>query len=58
MLEPNEALTFWIPMDVVDESNGCIRYVRGSHKRGMRPHGKTATLGLAISRIILIIKIL
>ncbi len=46
-LEPCTALTMWLALDVVDEENGCMRYVRGSHRRGMRPHGRTKTLGFS-----------
>ena len=44
MLEPCHALTMWLALDDVDEENG---YVRGSHARGMRPHGRTETLGFS-----------
>ena len=27
--------------------NGCVRYIRGSHLTGMRPHGKSGTLGFS-----------
>jgi phytanoyl-CoA hydroxylase len=37
----------WLALDVVDEENGCMRYVGGSHRRGMRPHGRTKTLGFS-----------
>jgi phytanoyl-CoA hydroxylase len=47
MLEPMEALTMWLALDVVDTENGCVRYVTGSHRRGMRPHQKTQTLGFS-----------
>ena len=47
MLEPCRALTMWMALDVVDAENGCVRYVRGSHTRGMRPHGRTETLGFS-----------
>lgn len=47
MLNPCEALTMWLALDEVDEENGCVRYVRGSHQRGMRPHGRTQTLGFS-----------
>jgi phytanoyl-CoA hydroxylase len=47
MLEPNEGLTMWVALDHVNESNGCVRYIPGSHKRGVRPHGRTATLGFS-----------
>lgn len=47
MLEPNEAVTMWLALDEVDEANGCVRYVRGSHRRGLRTHQKTETLGFS-----------
>lgn len=47
MLEPCRALTMWMALDVADAANGCVRYVRGSHTRGMRPHGRTETLGFS-----------
>lgn len=46
-LNPCEALTLWLAVDRVDEENGCVRYVPGSHRAGMRPHRKTATLGFS-----------
>lgn len=47
MLEPNEAVTMWLALDYVDEENGCVRYIPGSNKKGMRPHGKTGVLGFS-----------
>lgn len=47
MLTPCEAITLWLAVDDVDEGNGCVRYVRGSHRRGMRTHRRTATLGFS-----------
>ncbi len=47
MLDPCEALTMWLALEEVDEENGCVRYVRGSHRRGLRPHGRTQTLGFS-----------
>jgi len=47
MLDPCQALTMWMALDVVDAENGCVRYVRGSHRVGMRPHGRTETLGFS-----------
>ena len=47
MLEPNEAVTLWIALDDIDEQNGCIRYVRGSQKLGMRPHRPSAIVGFS-----------
>lgn len=47
MLEPNEAITMWLALDPVDEKNGCIRYIPGSHRKGVRPHGRTEVLGFS-----------
>lgn len=47
MLKPNEGLTFWLALDPVDEDNGCMRYVPGSHRRGMREHGKSEVFGFS-----------
>jgi phytanoyl-CoA hydroxylase len=47
MLEPNKALTMWLAIDHVDEANGCVRYIPGSHRTGLRPHGKTGVLGFS-----------
>ena len=46
-LEPCSALTMWLALDVVDKKNGCVRYVKGSHKNGLRSHRKTKTLGFS-----------
>jgi phytanoyl-CoA hydroxylase len=37
----------WMALDHVDEENGCVRYLRGSHLDGMRPHERTQTLGFS-----------
>ena len=47
MLRPCEALTMWLALEDVDEETGCVRYVPGSHLRGMRPHGRTQVLGFS-----------
>ena len=47
MLEPNEALTMWLALDPVDESNGCVRYIHGSRREGLRPHGRSDVLGFS-----------
>lgn len=47
MLEPCDAVTMWLALEAVDEENGCVRYVRGSHRRGMREHARTQTLGFS-----------
>ncbi len=46
-LEPCLALTLWVALDEVDKNNGCIYYVRGSHRRGMRQHNRTNVLGFS-----------
>ena len=46
-LDPPEALTMWLALEEVDGENGCVRYVRGSHRMGLRPHGLTGTLGFS-----------
>ena len=47
MLTPCDALTVWIPLEDVDKENGCVSYIQGSHRQGMRSHGKTETLGFS-----------
>ena len=47
MIDPCEAVTMWFALDDVAEENGCVRYVRGSHKHGMRKHARTNTLGFS-----------
>ncbi len=47
LLDPCEAVTMWFALDDVDEENGCVRYVGGSHRRGMREHARTQTLGFS-----------
>jgi len=47
MLNPPQAITMWMALEYVDEQTGCVRYIKGSHLQGMRPHGKTETLGFS-----------
>jgi phytanoyl-CoA hydroxylase len=47
MLSPSLALTMWLALEEADEENGCVRYIRGSHLKGMRAHGKTKTPGFS-----------
>lgn len=47
-LSPCMAVTGWLALEPVDEANGCIHYVRGSHKAGgFRPHGRSNVLGFS-----------
>ena len=34
----DDVLTAWIALDDVDEGNGCLRYIDGSHRQGILPH--------------------
>jgi phytanoyl-CoA hydroxylase len=46
-LKPPSVLTIWLALDTVDGGNGCLRYVPGSHRRGLRPHGRSHVLGFS-----------
>lgn len=47
MLNPSVAVTMWMALEPADLENGCVKYVKGSHLKGMRPHGRTKTLGFS-----------
>lgn len=47
MLNPSVAATMWMALEPADEENGCVKYVKGSHLKGMRTHGRTKTLGFS-----------
>ena len=47
MLNPSIAVTMWMALEPADEENGCVKYVKGSHLKGMRQHGRTQTLGFS-----------
>ena len=47
MIQPQQAVTMWLALEEVDEANGCVKYVKGSHKKEMRRHGRTTTLGFS-----------
>src|SRR5215472_12752928 len=46
-LEPNVACTVWIPLEPVDEENGALTYVRGSHRNGVLDHRASSVLGFS-----------
>ena len=48
MLEPNNALTFWLAIDRADDENGCVRYIAGSHRDGLRPHATSQSFGFSL----------
>ncbi|MEE2935660.1 MAG: phytanoyl-CoA dioxygenase family protein [Planctomycetota bacterium] len=47
MLDPPMAVTMWLALDEVDEENGCVRYIPGSHRQPLRSHQRTGTLGFS-----------
>lgn len=49
MLNPPKAVTMWMALEEVNKVNGCLHYVKGSHLNGLRPHGRTQTLGFSQS---------
>jgi phytanoyl-CoA hydroxylase len=46
-LKPPHVATLWLALDPVGEENGCLRYVAGSHTRGVRSHSATKVLGFS-----------
>lgn len=46
-LAPPHVVTIWMALDSVDDENGCLRYVRGSHLEGVRPHSRSNVLGFS-----------
>ncbi len=46
-LVPNEALTFWIPLDDVDDDNGAMHYIVGSQDAGILPHHASQVIGFS-----------
>ena len=46
-IKPQRAVTGWLALDPADESNGCLRYVRGSADGPLRPHGFSGVLGFS-----------
>jgi ectoine hydroxylase-related dioxygenase (phytanoyl-CoA dioxygenase family) len=37
-MEDKRALSFWIALDDVDQTNGCMMYIPKSHLEQIRPH--------------------
>ncbi|MBC7851857.1 MAG: phytanoyl-CoA dioxygenase family protein [Pirellulaceae bacterium] len=46
-LKPPHVITLWMALDDVDDGNGCLRYVRGSHLLPIRPHSRSSVLGFS-----------
>jgi phytanoyl-CoA hydroxylase len=47
MIKPQEAITMWFSLGEADDENGAVCYIPGSHRKGMREHGKTSLLGFS-----------
>jgi non-haem Fe2+, alpha-ketoglutarate-dependent halogenase len=48
-LEPPFAVTAWVAVDDSDVENGCMRVIPGSHREGIREHGKSERTGNLLS---------
>jgi hypothetical protein len=48
-IRPISSIAVWIAIDDVTSENGCMRYIPGSHKLGMAPHGFSERDDLAVS---------
>ena len=46
-LSSQRALSFWFPMEDATTENGCMWFVPGSHKEGLRKHRPVAEGSLA-----------
>ncbi|MDG1425248.1 MAG: phytanoyl-CoA dioxygenase family protein [Paracoccaceae bacterium] len=47
-IKPSLAVTGWLALEDVDHENGCLHYVRGSHKAvNLRPHSRSNVLGFS-----------
>ena len=48
-LEPALAATAWLAIDDVDEDNGCMRFIPGSHRVGLLAHATSSRAGNLLS---------
>ena len=46
-LKPSKALTIWVAIDDCDDENGCLYYVRGSHREGIINHDSSNVTGFS-----------
>ncbi|MBM3458447.1 MAG: phytanoyl-CoA dioxygenase family protein [Armatimonadetes bacterium] len=46
-LRPPQVVTLWLALDPVERENGCLHYVPGSHREGIRPHAASQVLGFS-----------
>ncbi len=45
--DPCSYVMIWLALDDVDDENGCLSYIPGSHKGGFRPHSLSSVLGFS-----------
>jgi non-heme Fe2+,alpha-ketoglutarate-dependent halogenase len=48
-LEPPVTLTAWYAVDDSDRANGCMQALPGTHRNGLREHGKASVAGNLLS---------
>jgi len=48
-LDPPLAITVWYAIDHADRENGCMRVIPGTHRDGIREHGKSDVAGNLLS---------
>lgn len=46
-ISPPVALTIWVALESSDEENGNVKYIKGSHLNGLRPHDRSETFGFS-----------
>ncbi len=46
-LKPSKALTIWVAIDDCDDENGCLYYIRGSHREGIINHESSSVTGFS-----------
>ena len=46
-LDPDASITLWLALDSGDQQNGCLRYLPGSHRAGLREHDASNVLGFS-----------
>jgi phytanoyl-CoA hydroxylase len=46
-ITPVNAVTIWLALENVGREQGCMRFARGSHLEGLRPHQRGGTLGFS-----------
>ncbi len=47
LAEPMDTVTMWVALEAVDDENGCLHYIPGSHRGPLRGHGTTGVVGFS-----------